>query len=223
MIRAGRGFGYINREGEVIIGATYAYAMPFSEGMGAVNVGGTVGKPGHLPQNGKWGFIDQNGRFIINPKYYSPPEVGAPYDPQLLAQAQHEAYIFSEGLAAVRVEDQHWIYINQQDTVVIDRSDIQIPRKFREGLANVYDGRRWGYIDTTGKYVIPPRFLYPANFRNGRAFVVDGSGRRYLIDRVGNPIMPYYRFESLTTMAWPWCARDSRGSNTALCKTAASL
>lgn len=195
-IREGRRFGYINRDGEVVIPATYAYAMPFNEGMGAVNVGGTVSEPGHLPLNGKWGFINQNGRFIINPKYYSPPEVGAPYDPQLLAQAQHEGYIFSEGLAAVRVEDQHWVYINQKDSVVIDRSDIQIPRMFREGLANVYDGRRWGYIDKTGKYVIPPRFLYPANFRNGRAFVVNGNGRRYLIDKVGNPILPYYRIES---------------------------
>lgn len=196
VIWQGSRYGYIDREGEVAISPRFSFAMPFSEDMGAVNVGGTAREPGHLPMNGKWGFVDREGRFLINPKYYSPPDVGAPYDVDQLAQAQHEAYIFSEGLAAVRLEDQRWVYINPKDSVVIDRKDIRIPRCFREGLANVYNGRRWGYIDKTGEYLIDPQFLYPADFQNGRAFVVNGNGRRYLIDQQGNPMLPYYRIES---------------------------
>jgi hypothetical protein len=187
-------YGYIDREGEVVLAPQFDYAMPFSDGLGGVNVGGNA-RDGYLPQDGKWGFVDISGRFVINPKYYSPPDVGAPYDPDLLARAQHEAYIFSEGLAAVRTEDR-WIYIDKTDSVVIGNLPIEVPRRFREGLANVFVGGRWGYINRQGQYIIPPQFLYPADFHEGKALVVNEDRRRYLIDHSGNPVLPQYRITS---------------------------
>ena len=194
VIWEGSRYGYIDRSGEIALNPQFDYAMPFSEELGGVNVGGRV-RNGHLPQDGKWGFVNIYGKFVINPKYYSPPEVGAPYDRTLLAQAQHEAYIFSEGLAAVKTQDR-WIYINKRDSVVIDRPDIESPRCFREGLANVFIRGLWGYINHKGETVISPQFLYPGDFVNGHATVVNTKGRRYIIDRSGNPVLPQYRFDS---------------------------
>lgn len=187
-------YGYILGTGDLAISPQFDYAMPFSEGLGGVNVGGTAYN-GHLPVDGKWGFVNRNGRFVINPKYYSPPEAGAPFDPEEFARVQHDAYVFSEGLAAVRTESE-WIYINDEDKVVIRNPRIESPRAFHEGLANVYVNGRWGYIDKQGQFVIEPQFLYPSDFRDNHALVVDKDGRELLIDRRGQVILPQYRIDS---------------------------
>jgi len=70
-------------------------------------------------------------------------------------------------------------------------------RDFSEGLAAVRVGGKWGYIDRSGKMVIPPRFLRAEPFRGGLA-VVDTSQRLFAywnkgthyIDRVGRRIWP---------------------------------
>ncbi|WNJ20409.1 WG repeat-containing protein [Pontibacter sp. G13] len=140
-------FGYINMDGEVVINPQFAYALPFSEGLGAVNIGGTR-KDGNIPQDGKWGFIDEQGRFIINPAYYSPPSEAYPWDLAGMAIALHEGYQFSEGLAAV-YNGQYWIYIDVQCNIYINDPKIRSARKFKGGMANVYRDGYWGYIDTT--------------------------------------------------------------------------
>jgi hypothetical protein len=194
VIWQGDRYGYMYANGETAISPQFDYAMPFGEDLAGVNVGGHP-RNGHLPLDGKWGFVNPQGQFIINPKYYSPPEAGAPFDPDEFARIQHEAYIFSEGLAAVRTESE-WLYINQRDEVVIRDPRIESPRCFREGLANVYLNRRWGYIDKTGAFVIEPQFLYPANFIDGQAMVVNEDGRVLIINRQGKVLLPQYRIET---------------------------
>ena len=56
----------------MVINPEYGKAEPFSEGLAAVAL------------NGKWGYIDKNGRFVIKPRF-------------------SEAQTFSEGLAFVKV------------------------------------------------------------------------------------------------------------------------
>lgn len=47
-------------------------------------------------------------------------------------------------------------------------------------------GGRWGYIDTTGKTVIPSMLLMRAeDFHNGLAFVSTKDGKYGYIDRTG--------------------------------------
>lgn len=50
-------FGYINTEGFLISGFSYPEAAPFSEGLAAVS------------EDGKWGFIGTDGKFVIEPIY----------------------------------------------------------------------------------------------------------------------------------------------------------
>ncbi|MEL6135711.1 MAG: WG repeat-containing protein, partial [Bacteroidota bacterium] len=188
----GSQFGYINEEGETVIPAQFAYAMPFSEGRGAINVGGD-GSKGFMPEGGKWGFVDANSDIKINPKYFSPVLSGAPYNLRELGDVSHEGYIYSQGLAAVKDITKYWKYIDIHDSVVIDGSKLKIlsARRFHGGLANVLiDGSPtgedlWAYIDLKGDVVIPPSFKFPADFEDGLAFVVDANNDRRVIDRQG--------------------------------------
>lgn len=83
-------------------------------------------------------------------------------------------------------------------------------KPFSEGLAAVYNGQRWGYINTKGEYVIYPKFggytgdeeIIVNPFINGTAGVYLGAGnangfadiqqRQYaLIDKTGR-VIKYY-------------------------------
>lgn len=50
-------WGYMDKGGRLTIAPRFADAKPFSEGLAAVQVGGT------------WGYIDRSGRFAIKPSY----------------------------------------------------------------------------------------------------------------------------------------------------------
>ena len=52
-------WGFLNKEGELVIKAEYDDVGPFSEGLAAVN------------KNGLWGFIDPEGNMAIQPIYKS--------------------------------------------------------------------------------------------------------------------------------------------------------
>lgn len=45
------------------------------------------------------------------------------------------------------------------------------PESFSEGLAAVFIGCRWGYIDRTGSFVIKPQFRFASEFSEGLAAV----------------------------------------------------
>lgn len=76
--------------------------------------------------------------------------------------------------------------------------------QFREGLAPVLTGSRWGYIDQAGEVVIPYQFDAAAPFFEGRAVIAVGvvrerrdgllvtmdSGRHGFIDRSGAVVIP---------------------------------
>lgn len=88
-------WGYIDQTGAVVIDFTYTNAMPFVDGVAAVaqdyfswglidDRNNLIVEPvykrinyptwcseGLIPvdKNGKWGFIDKNGRYVLQPKY----------------------------------------------------------------------------------------------------------------------------------------------------------
>lgn len=52
-------------------------------------------------------------------------------------------------------------------------------KEFSEGLAAVKKGNKWGFIDTTGKTVIPYQWNYATSFYNKLASVFDGTVSSY--------------------------------------------
>lgn len=204
-VKQGRYYGFIDRLGNQVIGQQFAYALDFSEGLAAVNVGGTPGDR-DMPTDGKWGFIGTNGKFEINPIYYSPPNGGMIYDAQDLASVMHDGYRFIDDLAAVRLE-KRWVYINPKDKVEIDfalrkkgnRIDslpILSPRTFSEGLAAVFVDGYWGYINKKGELVIEAKYLFPVDFSCGYALVSEDDGKVVCIDKQGYQVFSQYRIET---------------------------
>jgi hypothetical protein len=89
-------------------------------------------------QNGKWGFIDKTGKWIIQPKF------------------DYRVGDFSEGLARAGQNDKYG-YIDKTGEWVI-QPQFDYGWSFSEGLALAYQNGKWGFIDKTGKWVIEPQF-----------------------------------------------------------------
>ncbi len=103
-----------------------------------------------------WGYIDRNGNLAIKPQYA-------------------EAGEFHEGRAFVRYQDGHYGIIDENGAAIA-RTGLGF--KFSEGRAAVLlkgeageRGSEWGYIDRTGKLVIPGPFRYARAFQEGLAVV----------------------------------------------------
>lgn len=115
--------------------------------------------------NGRWGFIDETGKYVIEAKF-------------IMVKP------FSEGLAAVVFKESENApgkvgYIDQTGHIVIpprfSGEGGVSERGFSEGLAvvkvNVDKIDKWGHIDKSGKFVIEPQFAAAGPFSEGRAMV----------------------------------------------------
>jgi hypothetical protein len=82
--------------------------------------------------NGKWGFIDTSGKWVIHPVF-------------------DEVRNFSEGLAGAK-EGEKWGYITSSGEWAI-QPFCKRAEDFSEGLARVIEknSSSWNYIDKTGK------------------------------------------------------------------------
>jgi hypothetical protein len=100
---------------------------------------------------------------------------------------------FSEGLVLVRIGEL-LRYVDSSGRVAIDLHERRPPdevnladaRHFSNGLAAFIapDTAKWGFMDKSGKPVIPPRFDAVSRFREGLALVVV-DGRQGYIDTAG--------------------------------------
>jgi WG containing repeat len=145
-------YGYIDKQGKMVIPFVFKYARAFSEGYGLVQ----------LP-DGKWVFLDRTGY----------PNIFLPRAKNLSIAEAALLSNFSEGLAGVKIGDK-WGFINRTADEVIPRKFDNI-YPFSEGLAGVQIGGKYGFIDRQGKQVIPPKFDRVFSFKNGFAPVTIGE------------------------------------------------
>ena len=134
---------------------------------------------------GKWGFVDRAGHVIVNPRFGS-------------------AWNFSEGLAAVELDGQ-WGYVNEAAEFVVDARFCDA-RDFSCGLARVSPdvtfvlgkahpggslerGGSYGFIDPSGRFIVPPRYRAAEDFSEGLASVRSASEWGY-IDSSGELRIP---------------------------------
>ena len=107
------------------------------------------GETGH----GKLAYIDRSGKVIIPTPFNTDGDF------------ERNTTDFSEGLASLSeglarsVTGGDWVYINRRGEIVLTTS-FDYAGAFSEGLACVYDSdsNKWGFIDLTGKVVIPLRY-----------------------------------------------------------------
>ncbi|HEY9432310.1 MAG TPA: WG repeat-containing protein [Blastocatellia bacterium] len=150
-------------------------------------------------RNGKAGYIDSDGKVIIEPRFEVHGNSGGVFYDGLLDTNDgfvnrtgevvlktqfYRTWTFSEGLAAaLREKGDKWGYIDHSGKFVIGPRFEDFPNgyvsSFSEGLALIEVLGKYGYIDHSGKFVIPPRFLYGRNFRDGMACVMVDNPHPY--------------------------------------------
>lgn len=89
------------------------------------------------------------------------------------AEEFRQLFAFNEGLAVVQTTSEEWLVIDEQGTVVLSLSKLNMSGSvFSEGLMAVgTSNRKLGFIDITGKMVIPANYYYAKPFSEGLAVV----------------------------------------------------
>lgn len=88
-------------------------------------------------EKGKYGFIDTDGKVVIEPQF-------------------DFAQFFGDGLANVKVRGK-WGFVDETGRFVIE-PQFDDAGEFSEGLARVAMNGKWGYIDKTGQIVVQYQF-----------------------------------------------------------------
>ena len=193
-------YGYMDRQGKVVITPQFDEVSLFSEGLAPVRVGRKYGYintkgeyvinpqyvmaapfseglaavvTGDKAENSKLGYIDEMGKIVIDPQFEARIGPGAEF-----------AWLtsFSDGLALVRIGDKAGFIDNKGKIVVNPQFDQAFP--FSEGLAAVEIDGKWGYIDKMGKIVINPQFNRAMPFTEGLG-CISVEGKWGYIDKTG--------------------------------------
>lgn len=186
--------GFMDKTGAIVIPPEYEAVSRFSEGLAAVQ------------KSGKWGFINKNGETVIS-FMYEWAQWGFTEGLALVKKDGKSEFInkmgetvisygleydqidrFSEGLARVMT--------GKGEEVRLERLANESDADYNQRCLTLHEinskNERWGFIDKTGKLVIPCVYTDAMSFRNGLAIVSVTPWRsrkcRY-IDRTGKTIL----------------------------------
>ncbi len=176
-------WGFVNKDGVEVIKLKYQSLKRFSEGLAMVEL------------NDKVGFIDYQGKLIIDFRFYTSME----YDFEF--EYHNEENVFIEGRCKVYMDkyDKEGI-INNNGDIIISYMDYDDIRSYSEGLAavnkKIFKGEnkeewesQWGFVDYNGNEVIECKFNYVGSFKEGYAPVCLDSGWGY-INKKGFIVIP---------------------------------
>lgn len=165
-VEIGSKYGYINTSGTIIIELQYDYASDFSEELAQVNLpnkSGFINKDAKFEivlskgisvegfSNGlaaykekeKWGYIDKTGKTIVKPKFCD-FEIYHFFRNNIVFESEYD-YIANECKL---------FYYGKDGNKKFEYDGYP----FSEGLAVVLLKNKYGFIDTTGKMIIKPKF-----------------------------------------------------------------
>ncbi len=158
-------FCYIDKTGKQIFPKLYHNDSPFCEGVAAV----------YDRETERYGYIDKSGNMVIT------------------LDEQCWGGNFNEGFALIRKSGGvPWGFINKSGEMVITLPEgtYRDVEPFFEGRAKVWDGNGYGFIDTTGKLVIPCEYTCYEGFSDGLVPVTK-DGKCGYVDRDGNSTFNY--------------------------------
>ena len=183
-------WGYISRDGNVVIEPQYDRAYPFYENRALVRQGGqfgfidTSGSPvipigfsrawhfseGIAPvqQDSLWGFVDRTGDMILEPQ---------------LAAVSGLSNLQSSPSPDTRPAD-------SVEHPSLAPSFSPVPYYFSEGRARIRTGDGWGYVDRKGSSAVEPRFQSATGFRDGLARVTFTNDEMGYINTEGSVVWP---------------------------------
>ncbi len=159
----------VDRSGHIVTEVNAYWIHPFSDGLAAFAENGLPVKfdpnasYGHLR-----GYIDLQGKVVIKPQFaFAGP--------------------FSQGLAAVALDGSCWVAGWGGSRFPAPSAKVQYTSCGPRAAASVTQPCRHGYIDKTGRFVIPARYELAEEFADGRA-AVRANGKWGFIDRNGTEI-----------------------------------
>ncbi len=184
-IQVNKRWGLADKAGRIVLEPRYDDRVVFlQDGYAVVQV------------DKKFGIIDASMRVVVKPVYAN-----------IFTDLSTRPWtLFHEGLCAVHTGSTYAGSFGFVDT----KGNVAIPlqfewaKNFSEGLAACCERKKgWGYIDTSGKFVIPPNPDYSnaEDFHEGLAAVDKKGGDHGYIDRNGKVVIPFrfkfaYPFEN---------------------------
>lgn len=158
--------GFIDSSGGFAIDTLYDAAGDFSEGLAPVGKGDWRGDRFH----GIWGYVDRTGRMAIAPAFES-------------------ATGFRNGRALVRVPGSGFRLIGRDGRILVSYpAGIELAALPDGDMVTFKVRNRYGFMDSSGKEIIPPVFSEAGRSRLGWARARIGGGERgawVFIDREG--------------------------------------
>ena len=186
-------YGFVDQTGKLSVPCIYDRAKSFSGGLACVQ------------QNDKYGFVDQSGRIIIpfiydNGECFSEglacvkqwcgygfiDQTGKEIIPCIYSRARS----FSEGLAPVELQFRRSGFIDRSGRWVGNLYEYVFG--FRNGLSVVRNGYKngYGFIDRTGKIVIPCIYDEACSFNEGDIACIKQNGKYGFINKSGDLLIP---------------------------------
>jgi hypothetical protein len=183
--------GFINKRGEMVIALAFersCHGSVFSDGLAPVYTTMEEGTAGYIDKTGtmvigpKFGFVDQffEGLAMVRPLESNEFGYINTKGEWVIKPAYDLSLGFHEGLATVKEMNND----GSSTFAIIDKTGKELAKNmkynfvgiFKEGLAAFENVNfQWGYIDRSGKEVIPAQFASPKFFINGLARVETGS------------------------------------------------
>lgn len=168
-------FGYINKTGKLVIPYQYDFAYDFREGFAR------VAKENNSTEETLHGFINKKGNVVIPIRYFN-------------AGNYHEGLVY-----VIRAEDWNIEVLDKtnKNAFTFDFDHIIISRGgecnlyFSEGLSCVEKNGKYGYIDKTGKVVVPFLFSEGGHFSEGLARVGNDEKKYGFIDTTGTVVIQF--------------------------------
>jgi uncharacterized protein (TIGR02145 family) len=195
----------ISQKGKIAINPQFEEAGIFRDGLALVKTGG---------KDGKWGYIDKTGKYVITPVYkdaqnfsngvtwvqmenQSPMLIDKSGKTLLQIDSLVYAYPFSDGISLIGVYSE-----GQEISMFIDKkgksavtTDPGVYNYFmREGLYAFQnkETEKWGYKNKNGETVISEQFDIASYFVDGMAIVVS-DGKWGVINKKGELVIsPQY-------------------------------
>jgi len=209
----GKKYGYIDKQGKVVVDFIYDGAWGFGDGLARVKKYVNNGYGTH------YGYINSKGEEVIPLQNFQ--DFGDGTFSEGLAFNGSDGYIdktgkkvfsttdgvigfpFSEGLAlGFKGIGGPYGFVDKQGQVAIPYQ-YEVAAPFKDGLAVAKKNGKWGYIDKTGKTVLPFKYEGASDFSDGVAAVETTVGNCFAIDKSGKELFEVGCETVLSGGYWP--------------------
>jgi len=170
-------FFCLSENGDTLFNFETHYVWPFSDGMAMFK--STVKDEVNNRMVWRAGFIDTYGNVVLEPVYDSKYAV---------------YYGFKYGVSWVRKPgEESFVLINKKGEIISAKSYEKVG-SFNDSVCAVYEGLYMGFVDVTGKEVIPCKYVGDSWFYDGLVCVCEGDSEteKYgFLNKKGEVVIPF--------------------------------